>query len=334
MTVFQDGVSGLPRDDRPVIVTVGTFDGVHRGHWSVLDEIGARASARDGRSVLVTFDPHPLRVVRPDAAPMLLTTPDEKKAVLAGSRLDYVVFLAFTPALREYSPRRFVTEILLGGLGMSELVIGYDHGFGRGRSGDVNTLRAIAAECGFTVDVVDAVHSGDGAVSSSSVRRALSEGRLHDANRGLGRPYSLTGTIVSGDGRGRELGFPTANIEVSGADKLIPAAGIYACYASVPPGRFMGALHIGPRPTFPGADATVEVFLLDFEGELYGREIRLELIEFLRPVAAFDTAGALAEQMRADVVRTRQLLTAPAPATLRGCSPDGPIGQGTKTRKQ
>ena len=308
MTVFQDGVSGLPRDDRPVIVTVGTFDGVHRGHWSVLEEIGARAAAREGRSVLVTFDPHPLRIVRPEMAPKLLTTLDEKKTVLAGSRLDYVVFLAFTPELREYSPRRFVTEILLGGLGMSELVIGYDHGFGRGRSGDVDTLRTIGAERGFAVDVVGAVHSGPAAISSSSIRRALAEGRQADANRGLGRPYSIAGTVVPGDGRGRKLGFPTANLRVDDSDKLIPAEGIYACYVTVPAGRFMGALHIGPRPTFPGAGAAVEVFLLDFDGELYGCEIRLELIERLRPVAAFDSADELAEQMRVDVVRAREVL--------------------------
>ncbi len=308
MTVFQDGVSGLPRDDRPVIVTVGTFDGVHRGHWSVLEEIGARAAARAGRSVLVTFDPHPLKVVRPEAAPKMLTTTEEKKAVLATSRLDYVVFLAFTPQLREYSPRRFVTEILLGGLGMSELVIGYDHGFGRGRSGDVDTLRDIGAECGFAVDVVEAVHAGEAVISSSRIRRALDEGRLAAANRGLGRPYSITGTVVPGDGRGRELGFPTANLHVADPDKLIPAEGIYACYATVPGGRFMGALHIGPRPTFPGAGSAVEVFLLDFEGELYGCDIRLELIERLRSVAAFDSAAELVEQMRVDVRRTREVL--------------------------
>ena len=308
MTIFQDGVSGLSRDDRPVIATVGTFDGVHRGHWRVLEEIGVRAEAREGRSVLVTFEPHPLRIVRPEAAPKLLTTPGEKKAVLAGSRLDYVVFLAFTPELREYSPRRFVTEILVGGLGMSELVIGYDHGFGRGRSGDVNTLRAIGTELGFAVDVVEAVHAHSAAISSSSIRRALAEGRLADANRGLGRPYPLTGTVVHGDGRGRDLGFPTANLRVQGADKLIPAEGIYACYATVPAGRLRGALHIGPRPTFAGAGAAVEVFLLDFGGELYGCEIRLELIERLRPVVAFGSAAELAEQMRADVLRAREVL--------------------------
>ena len=293
-----------------MVVTVGTFDGVHRGHWRVLEEIGARAAARGGRSVLVTFEPHPLKIVRPEAAPELLTTAEEKKEVLAGSRLDYVVFLAFTPELREYSPRRFVTEILVGGLGMSELVIGYDHGFGRGRSGDVNTLRTIGAELGFAVDVVEAVHAGDDAISSSSIRRALAEGRPADANRGLGRPYSLAGTVVRGDGRGRELGFPTANLLIHGTDKLIPAEGIYACHATVPEGRFMGALHIGDRPTFAGAGAAVEVFLLDFDGELYGCEVRLDLIERLRPVAAFGSAAGLARQMRADVSRAREVLAA------------------------
>lgn len=309
-TVFRQGPSGLPRDDRPVIVTVGTFDGVHLGHWSVLEEIGARASARNGRSVLVTFDPHPLRIVRPALAPPLLTTPDEKKAVLAESRLDYVVFVAFTPELSEYSPRRFVTELLLSRLGMSELVIGYDHGFGKGRSGDVHTLREIAGECGFELDVVGAVHANDAAISSTSIRRALLEGRLDEANRGLGRPYPMTGVVVRGDGRGRELGFPTANIRVSGEGKLVPAAGIYACHAFVAKKRYMGALHIGPRPSFPGADASVEVYLIDFEGILYGHEIRLELVEYLRPVAAFETVESLKEQMSADVVLVRRRLGA------------------------
>jgi len=308
VTVFRSGLSGLPRDDCPVVVTVGTFDGIHRGHWRVLEEIGELASARGGRSVLVTFDPHPLRVVRPEAAPPLLTTPDEKKAVLASSRLDYLVFLAFTPELREFSPRRFVDEVLLRRLGMSHLVIGYDHGFGRGRSGDVNTLRAIATERGFQLDVVKAVHSGPAAVSSSSIRGALLEGRLADANRWLGRPYSLSGTVVKGDGRGWDLGFPTANLHVAGTDKLVPAQGIYACFATVPQGRFMGALHIGERPTFPGASASVEVNLLDFDADLYGHTIHMEMIEYLRPVAAFGSAAALADQMQADVAHTRKLL--------------------------
>ena len=308
MTTSPAGVPGLPRDGRPVVVTVGTFDGVHRGHWQVVEEIGRRAADSGGRSVLVTFDPHPLRVVRPDAAPLLLTTPDEKKAVLACSRLDYAVFLPFTRELREYSPRRFVDDILLRRFGMSELVIGYDHGFGRGRSGNVDTLRSIAADSGFGLDVVDAVRTGPATVSSSSIRQALVDGRLGEANRGLGRPYSLTGTVIRGDGRGRGLGFPTANLRIAGADKLVPADGVYACLATVPEGRFKGALHIGERPAFPGAEASVEVHLLDFGGDLYGRVVRLDLIEYLRPVGAFGSIAALVRQMHDDVARTRHLL--------------------------
>lgn len=308
-SVFRPGASGLPRDNRPVIVTVGTFDGVHLGHWSVLQEIGSRAAACNGRSVLVTFDPHPLRIVRPAAAPALLTTLEEKKAVLAESPLDYVVFVAFTPELRQYSPRRFVTEFLLGKLGMSELVIGYDHGFGRGRSGDVDMLRTIAGECGFRVDVVEAVNADETAISSTAIRKALLEGRLSEAITALGRPYPIAGVVVRGDGRGRDLGFPTANILVAGADKLIPAAAIYACWATVGRKRLMGALHVGPRPTFPGAEPTLEVHLLDHDGSaLYGQRIRVELVEALRAVVAFDTIAALKKQMARDVARTRSLL--------------------------
>lgn len=319
-TVFRTGAPGLPGDDRPVIVTVGTFDGVHLGHWKVLREIGARAADCNGLSVLVTFDPHPLRIVRPEAAPPLLTTLDEKKTILAESPLDYVVFVAFTPELRQYSPRRFVTELLLHRLGMDELVIGYDHGFGRGRSGDVNTLRSIAAEYGFRLDIVEAANAADGAISSTSIRRALLEGRLGDANRGLGRPYRVGGVVTRGDGRGRELGFPTANLLVSGAEKLIPAAGIYACYVVLGRDKLRGALHIGPRPTFPGAEPTIEVHVLDFDQELYGREIHLDLVEHLRPVVAFDTVEALREQMQEDVTRTRSLLQ----PRSSGYAPRGP----------
>ncbi len=297
--------SCLPRDSRPTLVTVGTFDGVHCGHWQVLDEIGARARACNGRSVLVTFDPHPLRIVRPEIAPPLLTTIEEKKAVLAESPLDYVVIVSFTPELSRYSPRRFVTRFLLERVGMNRLVIGYDHGFGRGRSGDAATLKGIAAEHGFGLDVVDAVNAGDAAISSTAIRRALQEGRLDDANRGLGRPYPLTGLVVRGTGMGHRLGFPTANLLVATEEKLIPAAGIYACRATVAGRCHMGALHIGPRPTFPGSTPTIEVHLLDFAGDLYGTRVQLELIARLRPVEAFASAAALQGAIARDVEETR-----------------------------
>lgn len=291
-------------------MTVGTFDGVHRGHWAVLQEIRRRAEASDRRSVLVTFHPHPLQVVRPDEAPPLLTTPVEKKEILAESGLDYAVFLSFNHVLAGYSPRRFVEEILVGRLKVSELVIGYDHGFGKGRSGDVQTLRTIGAELGFLVDVVAPVLAQGVPISSSRIRKALLARDMEGAWEGLGRPYSLRGMVVKGDGRGRRLGFPTANLWIPVNGKLIPPPGVYAVRAALRQGTFGGAIHVGPRPTFTGSPPTVELHLLDFEGDLYGHEIRVEFLRFLREVRPFASAAALVEQMRSDVAESRQVLEA------------------------
>jgi riboflavin kinase/FMN adenylyltransferase len=298
---------GLPAD-RGTVVTVGTFDGVHRGHWAVLQEIRARARATGRRSVLLTFHPHPLSIVRPDDAPPLLTTPVEKKEILAESGLDAAVFLRFTTTLSRYEPERFVEEILLERLRVEELVIGYDHGFGRGRSGDADTLRALGRRRGFTVDVVPPVSADDQPISSSRIRRAVARGAMDEASAGLGRPYGARGVVVRGDGRGRQLGFPTANLAGIDADKLMPPAGIYAVRVATRQGMYDGALHLGPRPTFQGAPPTVEVHLLEYEGNLYGEEIRVDFVERLREVLPFDSVETLICQMRADVERARSVL--------------------------
>lgn len=298
---------GIPTD-RGTVVTVGTFDGVHLGHWEVLQEIRRRAAATGRRSVLVTFDPHPLRIVRPEHAPPLLTTPVEKKEILAESGLDYAVFISFTELLSRYPPRRFVEEILVDRLRVEELVIGYDHGFGRDRSGDAGTLRDIGAELGFVVDVVPPVETGGAPVSSSRVRSAVAEGRMGEARACLGRPYSVRGVVVKGDGRGRQLGFPTANLKVGGADKLMPASGVYAVRGVLRNGTHMGALHLGPRPTFQGSPPTVELHLLDFEDDLYGEEVRVDFVEQLREVRPFGSVAALVDQMREDVDAAREVL--------------------------
>lgn len=302
---------GLPRGipaGEGTVVTVGTFDGVHRGHWAVLQEIRRRATARGLRSVLVTFHPHPLRIVRPEAAPPLLTTPLEKKEILAESGLDYAVFLTFSRALSRYSPRRFVEEILVERLGVRELVIGYDHGFGRGRSGDAETLQAIGTELGFDVDVVAPVLAGDDAISSTRIRAAVAAADLRAAAAGLGRPYGVRGVVVRGDGRGRQLGFPTANLGGVSAAKVLPPPGVYAVRGSVRSGVYDGALHLGPRPTFPGALPSIELHLLDFAGDLYGEELRVDFVERLRGVHPFDSVEALVQQMRADVAEARRVL--------------------------
>ncbi len=300
--------SGLPDDGRGAVVTVGTFDGVHLGHRAILEEVRARAVAMDRRAVLLTFYPHPLRIVRPEAAPPLLTTPVEKKEILAQTGLDYAVFLRFTPALSRYPPRRFIEEILVGRLGVRELVVGHDHGFGRGRSGDANMLREIGKELGFAVDVVAPVTTGADAVSSSGIRDALSRGRLGLARKGLGRPYSLRGLVIRGDGRGRDLGFPTANLSLGVADKLLPRSGIYAVRGTLRRGMFHGALHLGPRPTFQESLPTIELHLLDFTGQIYGEEVRVDFIRFLRPIRVFRSAAALVRQIELDVTETRAAL--------------------------
>jgi riboflavin kinase/FMN adenylyltransferase len=305
--------SGLPRDDRRTVVTIGTFDGVHRGHWAVLSEIRRRAEAVGGRSVLVTFHPHPLTIVRPEAAPPMLTTPAEKKEILAESGLDYAVFLTFSPMLAAYSPRRFVEEILVERVNVGELVVGYDHHFGKGREGNVDVLEALGRELGFDVDVVGPVGSRGDAISSTKIRGALLRGDVETAREGLGRPYSLRGLVVRGDQRGRLLGFPTANLEVRGGGeggKLIPPPGIYAVRGTIRSGTFDGALHVGPRPTFRGSPPTIEVHLLDFEDDIYGEEVRVDFVKYLREVRPFETSEALIEQMREDVERAREALEA------------------------
>lgn len=311
---------GLPVDPNGTVITVGTFDGVHRGHWAVLQEIRLRAKETGRRSVLVTFHPHPLKIVRPDHAPPLLTTPAEKKEILAETGLDYAVFLSFTHVLAEYSPRRFVKEILMDRLGVQELVIGYDHGFGKGRSGDVLTLQDIGRDLMFTVDVVSPILAGQAPVSSSRIRKALLNGNVEEARVGLGRPYCIRGMVVRGEGRGHSLGFPTANLWVPANGKLIPPAGVYAVRAGLKRGVFGGALHIGPRPTFTGSPPTIELHLLNFEGDLYGEEIRVEFIRYLRDVRPFASATALVSQLRADVDAAGRALEVEVPREPDGLS--------------
>src|SRR5690606_27099660 len=301
---------GLPRLPRGAAITVGTFDGVHRGHRVVLDVLRRHAAAEGRPAVVVTFHPHPLRVVRPQAAPPLLTTPAEKKEVLAETGVEYAVFLPFTPAMARLTPRRFVEDILIARLQLGHLVVGYDHALGRDRSGSIDTLRELGAELGFPVDVVEAVELGGAAVSSTRIRRALQDGDVVAAAAALGRPYSIRGPVVHGDGRGRSLGFPTANIHVGDPDKLLPLEGIYAVRAALRHGYVDGVLHLGPRPTFRGAPPSIELHLFDFDRDLYGEEVRVEFCARLREIRAFGSTAELVEAMRADCAAARRQLAA------------------------
>jgi riboflavin kinase/FMN adenylyltransferase len=247
-------------------------------------------------------------VVNPQAAPPLLTTPPERREALAQTNLDYVVLLRFDHRLAEYSPERFVREILLEGCGMRELVIGHDHGFGRGRSGDVGTLRRLGGELGFGVDVVTPVELGGHPVSSTQIRRAVGGGDLATAARLLGRPYSVSGQVIRGEGRGRSLGIPTINLGQIPPRKLLPPDGVYAGWVEWRGGRLPGMLNQGPRPTFADGRRILEVNLFGFSGELYGEWVRVEWVERIRDVQRFPSPEALMEQLQLDRARALAVL--------------------------
>jgi len=282
------------------VVTVGSFDGVHRGHHAVLQRMASRAAAMGRARVLITFDPHPLEVVNPSAAPMLITTATERREALATTDLDYAVFLRFDERMRTMPPERFVTDLLIDRWQMRELVIGEDHGFGRGRSGDVEMLKRLGGEHGFAVDVVGPVIDATaGLVSSTRIRTAVAHGDLALAEVLLGRRFSMAGRVVRGAGRGREIGVRTANLLVP-RRKLLPPDGVYAVWVEWARGRNGGMLNLGARPTVGDPERTLEVHLFGFEGDLYGSSIRIEWVERLRDVKFFDSLAALQQQLAAD----------------------------------
>ena len=301
--------SWLPPDVEGTVLTVGTFDGVHRGHQDVLARLAARARQRGLRSLLVTFEPHPLEVVNPDAAPPLLTPGREKIAALAESGVDYVVVVPFTRALASYEASQFVDLVLRDRLRMRELFIGHDHGFGRGRAGDVRVLQALGAERGFDVDVVEPISAPDGhPVSSTGIRRAVAGGDLQRAALALGRPYTATGSVVHGEKRGRLLGFPTLNVALPSPRKLLPPEGVYAVRVCTPTGAYGGMLNLGPRPTFGDASRSLEAHLFDVEGDWYGQTVQIEFAARLRDTRRFDGVEALTAQLVRDAQHARRAL--------------------------
>src|SRR5689334_12913524 len=301
--------SGLPPDVEATVVTVGTFDGVHRGHRDVLDRLAAKASTLGLRSVMVTFEPHPLEVVNPAAAPQLLTVGEEKREVLAESGIDYLAVVPFTPTLARYAAEEFVTRVLRDRFSMEYLLMGYDHGFGRNREGDVEVLQALGARHGFRVEVVPPVSIGDGRpISSTSIRRAIAGGDLERAAYALGRPYSLGGRVVPGAARGRGLGFPTINIAPPNPRKLLPPQGVYAVRVQTPGGPHGGMLNLGPRPTFGEQAVGIEAHLFDASGDWYGAWVRIDFIARLRDTQKFADAAALIEQLRRDEDDARRVL--------------------------
>lgn len=318
MKIFRDPAS-LPALERPV-VTIGTFDGVHLGHRALIARVRDLARACDGTAVLVTFHPHPRRVIRPDAEIRLLQTLDEKLAALAGEGLDAVVVVPFTRAFSDMPAEAYVRDFLLGNLRPHTAVIGYDHRFGRDRAGDITLLRRIAEAEGVRVIEIGQQEVDAMAVSSTRIRKALARGDVADAEQLLGRPYRLEGIVVRGDRIGRELGYPTANLHVDDSGKLIPADGVYAIAArrTADGPAYGGMLSIGLRPTFAGTDRRVEAHLFGFAGDLYGESLTVDFLAWIRPEERFADRAALMAAMDRDREASLEVLRA------RGLSAEGP----------
>ncbi|WP_432570563.1 bifunctional riboflavin kinase/FAD synthetase [Kineococcus sp. SYSU DK005] len=299
----------------PSVVTIGNFDGVHRGHVAVLDRVVRAARERGAAAVAVTFDPHPLQVLQPERAPGLLTGLEHRLDLVAACGVDAVLVVPFTRELAAWSPERFVEDVFVRALGAVEVVVGHDVRFGSGNSGDLATLRELGERHGFAVTALDDLGDGTGADgaprwSSTAVRRALAAGDVERAAAVLGHPHRVSATVVHGDHRGRELGYPTANLSPHDAEGLVPADGVYAGWLHRPSGqRLPAAVSVGTNPTFDGLEHRVEAHCIDSPGlDLYGERVSLDFLHHLRPTLRFDGVEALVEQMERDVQRCRELL--------------------------
>jgi len=296
---------------RPTAVTIGKFDGVHRGHQYLVGLLRQRAQERRLASVVVTLHPHPITVLRPGTPVTYLCSLEERVALLRSLGVDGVAVLPFTSELAQLSYQDFVA-LLAEELQLRLLLIGPDFAVGRGRAGDAGALRALGDERGFEVDVVPLFAEHDAKVGSGAVRDALAGGDMEAVTNLLGRPFALRGPVVRGDERGRAIGFPTANIAVA-PDLALPAYGVYVTRATLGEAAYFSVTNIGERPTFGERRVTVETHLLDFEGDCYERELRIELLHRLRGEQRFDGVDALVAQIRDDVEAARAYFREAAP---------------------
>ncbi|HYO18599.1 MAG TPA: bifunctional riboflavin kinase/FAD synthetase [Dermatophilaceae bacterium] len=312
-------LSQIPAGYGPTVATLGNFDGVHKGHQAVLAKVVERARAEGARAVAVTFDPHPVAVLHPDRAPQIITASQQRLDLLAATGLDAVLVMEFTREFAQWTPERFVVDVFVTALDASVVVVGEDTRFGVRNSGDVDTLRQIGVEHGFEVLALRDIGDG-GRWSSSRVRTLVTSGDVATATEILGRPHRVCGEVVHGDHRGRELGYPTANLSQESAG-LVPADGVYVgrlIRPSLPEGDvdrvLPAAISIGTNPTFEGTQRRVEAHVLDrLDLDLYGENVAVEFIDRLRPTEKFDSIEALVVQMAADVERARTVLSSIQP---------------------
>jgi riboflavin kinase/FMN adenylyltransferase len=287
--------------DKNTVVTLGTFDGLHLGHQRIIDTVVKKAFGYNARNFLVTFDPHPRKILSKENNIKLLSTLDEKLALLTTCGIENILVINFTRDFSQLTPEQFLTKYLVEGTGVKEVVIGYDHHFGKGRGGGIDLLTDFGLKNNFDVTVVSEFVLDDETVSSTKVRHALIDGDLVKANKMLGRLYSFNGKVIRGDGRGRELGFPTANLQIENEDKLLPAIGIYAAECIIDRNKFYGLLSIGSRPTFYSTGEIIpEFYIFDFNKDIYDKAVRINVVERIRGEEKFNSAEELINQMKKD----------------------------------
>jgi riboflavin kinase/FMN adenylyltransferase len=295
-----------PSDWKMPVLALGNFDGLHRGHMKIIERVRRTAEERGATPVVLTFDPHPTRVVRPDKAPRVLMTEAQKVEVLASAGMRGVAVVRFTAEMSRWEPERFVRLVLVEWLGVSEVWVGGNFLFGRDRSGTFAVLRSLGEQYGFRADKIDPVCVRDDVVSSTRIRRLLADGRVDEAGILLGRHFYIDGEVVAGDARGRELGFPTANLRTG--NEMVPANGVYATIARTADGFQPAVTNIGVRPTFDGGGAvSIETHLLRGGRDLYGAHLRLYFVQRLRDEQAFVSADALRARIDEDCREAKAL---------------------------
>lgn len=289
------------------MLTLGNFDGVHLGHQAIFKKIVERAREINGTSIVFTFEPHPLKVLAPERSPRLLNTFHGKMKLFAAAGIDVVICADFTRAFADQNPEDFTRTVLHEKIGVKEVYVGYDYAFGRSREGSIESLIKIGQACGFGVGMVEAVQVNGVVVSSSAVRDLISSGRVEEAAGLLGRYYAIEGDVVHGSSRGHTLGFPTANLRTD--NELLPGYGVYAVLAEADGRRYKGVSSIGVRPTFESGPLSIEVFLFEFDGDLYGKQMEVSFVRYLRGEKKFTDAQALTAQMRNDAEDAKKILS-------------------------
>ena len=307
MLVTLHNISEFQKGEK-TFVTIGTFDGVHFGHQRILEKLVSDAKNAGKKSILLTFFPHPRMVLQKDSSLELINTIEERKNLLAKTGLDYLIIHPFSKEFSRLTALAFVRDILVNQFNVSKLCIGYDHHFGKNREGNITQLQEYSKLYDFDIEEIPAQDIDDVSVSSTKIRKALAEGNIKTANTYLGYPFMLNGNVVNGKQLGGKIGFPTANIDVEEAYKLIPKTGVYVIRSTIKDEIIYGMMNIGKRPTVDGKHQTIEVHFFDFNQDLYEQSLTVELLYFLRDEHKFDSVEHLISQLHKDEIQARDFI--------------------------